>query len=271
MAKSFSRELDSMVDELKETAITEFENEGRAVVDETIQNVTERITNDFIDKIADEDLRNAAAGTMKKMDSAGELISAFKAVGGNSELLHKSVDEISKNVGKFANGELERADLMVSVADTAEIYITNTIEKMATISAAEYGALAPVIGKMAGYVAGSLFKEAVGPFIRAAKRAQMACKNYEKLHGIYEEAIAQMQQQRADFERATEELFSRRQDIIDACFANLDAAISQKDVNKASAALDEVAKEFNGGKGLKFKTLEEFDDFICNSDEELVL
>ena len=259
------------VDEFTDAALTEFENEGRQMADQAIQSVAERVTDEFINKIEDKELRAAAAGTMKKMDSAGELISAFKAVGGNSELLHKSVDEIQKDVQKFMDGELTRADLMVSMADTAEIYITQTVEKMATLSAAEYGALAPAVGKMAGYIAGSLFREAVGPFIRAAQRAQMARRKYEQLHGLYEEAIAQMQQQREDFERETEEMFARRQDIIDACFNNLDAAISQKNVDKASAALDEVAKEFNGGKGLKFKNFKEFDDFISNSDEELIL
>ena len=268
--KSLSRNLDSMADEFRDEALETFENEGRQMADQAIQSVSERITKEFTDKIEDKELRAAFDGTMKKMDTAGELISAFKAVGGNSELLHKSVDEIQKNIGKFVDGDLTRADLMVSMADTAEVYITSTVEKMATLSAAEYGPLAPVIGQMAGYVAGSLFKEAVAPFINAAKRAQMARKKYEQLHGLYEAAIEQMQKQREEFERETEALFSRRQDIIDACFTNLDAAISQKNVDKASAALDEVAKEFSGGKGLKFKKLSEFDDFMTKGEEEFI-
>ena len=256
---TLSRKLDSAVDEFQDIAIEELQNEGKQMADKAIQSVSERITNEFIEKIEDKELR------------ADELISAFKAIGGNSELLHQSVHEINQNIEKFVKGEISRVDLMVSMADTAEFYITDTIEKMATVSAVEYGSLAPAIGKMSGYVAGSLFKEAVGPFIRAAKKAQMARKKYEQLHGLYEQAIAQMQQQRKDFERETAELFQRRQDIINACFESLDAAISQKDVNKASAALDEIAKEFNGGKGLRFKKFDDFDDFISNSDDELIL
>ena len=268
---TLSRKLDSAIDEFQDMAIEELQNEGKQMADKAIQSVSERITNEFIEKIEDKELRAAVAGTMTKMDSADELISAFKAIGGNSELLHQSVHEINQNIEKFVKGEISRVDLMVSMADTAEFYITDTIEKMATVSAVEYGSLAPAIGKMSGYVAGSLFKEAVGPFIRAAKKAQMARKKYEQLHGLYEQAIAQMQQQRKDFERETAELFQRRQDIINACFESLDAAISQKDVNKASAALDEIAKEFNGGKGLRFKKFDDFDDFISNSDDELIL
>lgn len=256
---TLSRKLDSAIDEFQDMAIEELQNEGKQMADKAIQSVSERITNEFIEKIEDKELR------------ADELISAFKAIGGNSELLHQSVHEINQNIEKFVKGEISRVDLMVSMADTAEFYITDTIEKMATVSAVEYGSLAPAIGKMSGYVAGSLFKEAVGPFIRAAKKAQMARKKYEQLHGLYEQAIAQMQQQRKDFERETAELFQRRQDIINACFESLDAAISQKDVNKASAALDEIAKEFNGGKGLRFKKFDDFDDFISNSDDELIL
>ena len=172
---TLSRKLDSAIDEFQDMAIEELQNEGKQMADKAIQSVSERITNEFIEKIEDKELRAAVAGTMTKMDSADELISAFKAIGGNSELLHQSVHEINQNIEKFVKGEISRVDLMVSMADTAEFYITDTIEKMATVSAVEYGSLAPAIGKMSGYVAGSLFKEAL--LLELLKKLKWHVKN----------------------------------------------------------------------------------------------
>lgn len=185
------------------------------------------------------------------------LIDAFKSIQGNAGLLKETLGE-----------QMDRADLMVSLANRAEKYIEDIFTKMTTAVAAEFGSLAGEIGKMGGYIAASLFREAVAPFINAAQRAKMARQKYFELHEIYENAIKQMQIQRENFEWATAELFAHRKDLIDKCFVALDATV---DVEESSKIFDGISKEFTGGKGLKFKSQDEFDDFILNSDEELIL
>ena len=115
-----------------------------------------------------------------------------------------------------------------------------------------------------------LFREFVAPFINAAVEAKRARKEYEELHEIIEAAIQQMRLQREQFEKATSELFAHRQELIDNSFQNLDEAVADKNVNQASAALNNIAKEFSGSKGLTFQTLDEFEDFM-NSDEEFTM
>ena len=181
-------------------------------------------------------------------------------------MLKETLGAAGRDIEKFLGGQMDRADLMVSLADKAENYIEDTFTKMATVYAAEFGPLAPEIGKLGGYIAANMFREFVSPFVNAAVEAKRARKEYEELHEIIEASIQQMRLQREQFEKATAELFARRQNLIDNSFQELDAA---GDVNQKSAALNKIAGEFNGGKGLTVKTLDEFEEFM-NNDEEFL-
>ena len=264
-------QLDTALSEFGNAALAEIKGEVKAKVDEQIQNVADKVQKKFIDNIGDDILRNASTKTLKKVASVDGLIGAFRSIQGNAGLLKETLGEAGRDIEKFLGGQMDRADLMVSLANRAEKYISDTFTKMVTVAAAEFGPLATKIGEFGGYIAANLFREAVAPFINAAQRAKMAREKYFALHEIYENAIKQMQLQREKFERATSELFAHRKDLIDKCFVELDAAISVDDVNKASRSFEGMSKEFTGGKGLKFKSQDEFDDFILNSDEELIL
>ena len=190
MAKDMLTEkLESAIEEWADETASELQKQGKEMADNAIQAVSKKVQEKFIDNIEDEALKEAATGTLKKLSNVDGLIGVFNSIQGNSGLLHQTYGEIGRDIEKFIGGKMTRADLMESMADKAEKYISYTVEKMATTLAAEYGELAPVIGKMAGYIAGTLFRETVAPFINAARRAQMAREKYEQLHGLYEEAI----------------------------------------------------------------------------------
>lgn len=265
-------QLDTALSEFGNAALEEIKGEVKSKVNEQIQKVADKVQKKFVDKIGDDILRDASTKTLKKVASVDGLIGAFRSIQGNAGLLKETLGEAGRDIEKFLGGQMDRADLMVSLANRAEKYISDTFTKMVTaVAAAEFGPLATKIGEFGGYIAANLFREAVAPFINAAQRAKMAREKYFELHEIYENAIKQMQIQRENFERATAELFAHRKDLIDKCFAELDAAISVENVNKASRAFDTMSKEFTGGKGLKFQSQDEFDDFILNSNEELIL
>lgn len=264
-------QLEDAVVQWGNAALEEVKGEVKVAVDRKIKSVADNVQKKFINKIGDEALRNASTKTLGKLSSVDGLIGAFKSIQGNAGLLKETLGEAGRDIEKFIGGQMDRADLMVSLANRAEKYIEDTFTKMATYYAAEFGPLASEIGKLGGYIAANLFREAISPFINAAKRAKIAREKYFELHEICEEAIKQMRLQREQFEKATAELFAHRKDLIDNCFKNLDSAISIENVNQASVALDTLAQEFNGDKGLKFKNQKEFDDFIENSNEELVL
>ena len=203
---------------------------------------------------------------MKKLSNVDGLIGAFNSIQGNSGLLHQTYGEIGRDIEKFIGGKMTRADLMESMADKAEKYISDTVEKMATTLAVEYGELAPVIGKMAGYIAGTLFRETVAPFINAARRAQMAREKYEQLHGLYEEAIAQAKLQRQKFIEAVTEIFEQQEHLISESLDNLESALSLNDHERATKALNNLAEGI-GGQELSVKSFDDFRRRVRNREK----
>ena len=254
---------DKVASEWGDAVIDEIKGDVKKQVDKGIQRIADKVQQDFISKIGNDTLRDATSATLGKLASVDGLIGAFKSVQGASGLIHQTFGEMGRDIEKFIGGEMTRADLMDSMAQRAESCISATFSKMATTAAAEFGPLAPVIGEVAGYIAGKMFREAVAPFINAARKAQMAREKYERLHALYEESNAQMRLQRQQFERETAELFEHRQQLIDDCFEVLDGSISvetisEEKANKISAALDRLARNVSGGNGLQFQTKDEF-------------
>ena len=264
-----AKSVDDVVDNFGNKLADEVKSEVKQQVDKAIQSVANTVQKKFIEKIGDTTLRNASTQVLGKLSSFDGIVGAFNSIQGNAGLLKETLGAAGRDIEKFLGGEMDRADLMVSLADRAENYIEDTFTKMATVYAAEFGPLAPEIGKIGGYIAASLFREFVAPFVNAAVEAKRARKKYEELHEIIEASIQQMRFQREQFEKETAELFARRQNLIDNSLNDLDAAISVKDVNKSATALGTITEEF--GDKQKFSTLEEFEDFIINSDEELVI
>lgn len=264
MAKNkLNEQLDSAIEEWIDAAVIELKNHGKTIADKAIQNVSKKVQEKFINQIEDEALKQAASGTLKKLSSVDGLIGAFNSIQGNSGLLHQTCGEIGRDIEKFIGGKLTRADLMESMAKQAEIYISEVVEKMATGAAAEFGNLAPVIGKLAGHIAGTLFREAVAPFINAARRAQMAREKYEQLHGLYEEAIAQAKIQRQKFIEAVSAIFEHQEQLIAESLDKLDAALSLNNHQEATVALNNIAIGI-GGQELEVKSFDDFRDRIKN-------
>ena len=264
-----AKSVDDVVDNFGNKLADEVKGEVKQQVDKAIQSVANTVQKKFIEKIGDKTLRNASTQVLGKLSSFDGIVGAFNSIQGNAGLLKETLGAAGRDIEKFLGGKMDRADLMVSLADRAENYIEDTFTKMATVYAAEFGPLAPEIGKIGGYIAASMFREFVSPFVNAAVEAKRARKEYEELHEIIEASIQQMRLQREQFEKETAELFARRQNLIDNSLNDLDAAISVKDVNKSATALGTITEEF--GDKQKFSTLEEFEDFIINSDEELVI
>ena len=256
------KRLDSAVEEWADQTVDDLKGRGKSMADRAIRSVADDVQGRFIDKIGDDQFRAAATGTLDKMASVDGLMKAFDAKQ-SLGLFKSTCGEIGDDIEIFLKGGIDRVELYERIVNKADTFISNTIERMATAAASEFEPLAPVIGEFAGHVASKLFREAVAPFINAARRAKYARERYEQLHGFYEEAIAQMQYQREEFIRKTSSYLIGQQQIINDGLDRLDAAMSINDVNAASAALDGIARGVSG-QGLTFGSFDEFCDHIIN-------
>lgn len=178
-----------------------------------------------------------------------------------------NLKDVGSDFMQYLDGKIDGVDLVQRVTEKTADAVSTAVEKFVTVLAAETGTAAPVIGYMAGYIAGNLIRGAVAPFLNAARNKKWAKERYEKVHAMSEAAIEQMQEQRRLFEEETAKLLGKRKEVIDNSFNALNQAIVANDVNAASNALNQISKEF--GKENKLSTFEEFDDFIMNGEGEL--
>jgi len=128
------------------------------------------------------------------------------------------------------------------------------------------GPILPVVATTAGYL---LANFAYQSCIAIFKQARLTEAQSERIIAICEEAVQQMRIRRAEFEKWFEQERQIRNDAFSACFESIDSALNNDDPGKAVYALADFADLF--GKKLKFETFEEFDDFMSNSDEPLLL
>lgn len=249
--------LDKVASEWGDAVIDEIKGDVKKQVDKGIQRIADRVQEEFVSKIGNDTLRNATSATLGKLASVDGLLGAFKSVQGASGLIHQTFGDMGRDIEKFIGGEMTRADLMDSMAQRAENCISTTFSKMATTAAAEFGPLAPVIGEVAGYIAGKMFRAAVAPFINAARRAQIAQEKYERLHPIYEEAIAQMESRRQKFIEKMTEIFGQQEKLIETSLVELENAFVVNDSEKFTKALNDIASGI-GGQELPVKSLDDF-------------
>ncbi len=266
---ALEKRFDAAVEQWADQKLEEFQGRGKAMADRAIRSTADRVQERFIDTIEDQKFRAAATGTLNKMASVDGLMKAFDAKQ-SLGLFRGTCGEIGDDIEIFLKGGIDDTELAVRIAGKAEDFISKIVENMATTAAAEFGNLAPVIGKFAGYVAGKMFREAVAPFLNSAFKAKFAKERYEKLHGLYEEAIAQMRRQREEFVRETSEWLIGQQQIINDGLDRLDSALSLKDVNRASDAFNSIAQGV-GGQGLTFKSQSEFSEHIRKKKGKLVM
>lgn len=105
---------------------------------------------------------------------------------------------------------------------------------------------------LGGIVAGPIF--AVGGMLMAAKAT---------------ENLAKARTYKAEFEHLFEANFQARCVEFDACFTAIDAGLISNKPELTTLALANFAELF--GKKLQFENFKEFDDFMINSDQPLIL
>ena len=260
-------QLDNALSDYKNAVLDEIKGDVKVAVDEKIKNVADKIQKNFIDKIPDSKLRDASTKTLEKLSSFDDIVKAFKnvedkpiQVGENEK--NPTLNAAMGDIKKFMNGEITRAELMQSLADRAENYISKKVNQVvSTVAIGICGPLADVVGEMAAELACGFFRKAVAPFINAAKKAQMAREKYEQLHEIYEETIRQQEIQRQKFIEKVSAIFGQQKELIEKSLSDLENAFGVNNPEGVTSALNNIASGI-GGQELEVKSFGEFKDRI---------
>lgn len=174
------------------------------------------------------------------------------------------VIDTGASVYSFAKGEITAEELTERIGKTG----TCTTYSLYTGAAAGaiLGPVGAVMGSMAGYlIAASIYQSATTIF----KEARLAEAEAERVIAMCDVACQTMKEQRAEFQHLFKVNFQARCAEFEACFAAIDKGLAFENYDLATQSLADFASFF--GKKLQFETFEEFDDFMMNSNQPLIL
>ncbi|MEH2304618.1 hypothetical protein [Nostoc sp.] len=174
------------------------------------------------------------------------------------------VINVGASVYSFAKGEITTEELIERVGQTGTC--TTYSLYAGTAAGAIFGPVGAIVGSIAGYlIAASIYQSAATIF----KQARLAEEEAEQVEAICEVACKVMAEQRAEFEHLFEANFQARCVEFDACFTAIDAGLTSNKPELTTLALANFAELF--GKKLQFENFQEFDDFMINSNQPLIL
>ncbi|MEH2290690.1 hypothetical protein [Nostoc sp.] len=174
------------------------------------------------------------------------------------------VIDVGASVYSFAKGEITTEELIERVGQTGTC--TTYSLYAGTVAGAIFAPVGAIVGSIAGYlIAASIYQSAATIF----KQARLAEEEAEQVEAICEAACKVMAEQQAEFEHLFEANFQARCVEFDACFAAIDAGLTSDKAELTTLALANFAELF--GKKLQFENFQEFDDFMINSDQPLIL
>ncbi len=246
-------------------------NQGIEIADQTIKAVSTKVQSKF------------SSGDLSNIDKISPDVDNFS----DKDILDVTEDSITSNnvwlvdkavsiygdVKKFVSGDIQKSAFIESMVNHVSGFVSKAVKGVTILAAGVTGAGLSLeyiegIGYAAGAIASKVFCAIFDPLVKHFRK-QEAKKEFEFLHSFYEALIVEMQNQREMFERTTTELFENRQNLIDSCLKKLDDSFNSKDADELSKSLEKIANSFGGE--LKFKNFAEFDNFMLNSDEELIL
>lgn len=142
-----------------------------------------------------------------------------------------------------------------------------------------YGALGqvvipiPILGAMVGagvgYIIGNLLHQSSLLALGECSAVTEAKERRREIEAMCLALIPKIQKERYDYEMLVEKHFSdRRNEFVDA-FTSMDASWENDDPQTFIHGLGRILSQFGGT--LNFKTFEEFDDFMMNSEQPLKL
>ena len=172
--------------------------------------------------------------------------------------------EVGVTVSEFAKGEITGEEAAGRIGETgsaaaAGIYV-------GAAAGAILGPAGAVVGSVVGYMAMSWMYQSS---LAILQQARLAEEEASRVIALCAEATRAMDQQRKVFEGRLEAWLARREDVFQACLKSIDEALVEDDVDGTVEALARLAGMT--GRALRFKDFEEFDQFMTNSTDPLVI
>ena len=168
--------------------------------------------------------------------------SALNALANSNTLMQVAgeVYDVGKSLKRWIDGEISGTEFLREVGQKGTGVIVSGV--FAILGTAVAGPIGTAIGSAVGYFATNLL---FGSVMQAFEEAELSRKRYEAIHAFCEESIREMEIQRLEFERNVAQFLSNRQQVIDRSLKDFEASMQMNDMTGVSAALNEIAMEFD--------------------------
>ena len=167
-------------------------------------------------------------------------------------------------VYEFAKGEITGEETAGRIGETGSAAASGIY--VGAKAGAIFGPAGAVVGSIVGYMAMSW---AYQTCLAILQRARLAEQEASRVIALCTEATRAMDEQREVFEERLEAWLTRREDAFQACLKRIDAALVDDNEDVAVEALARLAGMT--GRALKFKDFEEFDQFMIQSTDPLLI
>lgn len=176
-----------------------------------------------------------------------------------------STIDVSKSIVRFAKGEISGTDCLVEVGEKGVGNLSAAMFAVAGQTLIPIPIVGAMVGSMVGYALSASFYTTL---VESLKGAQISHENRIRIEKECEEAIALIEQYRAEMNACVEQYLSHYNSIFDEAFLQMDEAFLTDDINKYLRAANSITKSLGGN--VQFETREEFDNFM-DSDESFIL
>ena len=167
--------------------------------------------------------------------------------------------EVTKSLVKYSKGELDGKGLAIELGEKA---LCTTVSAVVGALTAELGPVSIAFSTAAYMATSSLYRGCIEA-IRLAKTAAEARKLLPLLQSAYED----YREQTIQLKTFLKEQHQLRLDIIESSFSNMEKALLNDDLGNFNNQLSNLFDVY--GKGLKFKSFDEFDCVM--SDDSIPL
>jgi len=172
--------------------------------------------------------------------------------------------EVGSTVYAFAKGKITAEEAAERIGENG--CATASGIYLGAGAGAIFGPAGAIAGSIAGYMAMSWAYQSSLALLR---RAQLAEEEAARVVALCAEAAQAMEQQREVFEVRVDAWLNRREDAFRTCFAHIDKSLVE---GETEAAVTELARlTAMTGKALRFKDFNDFEQFMTQSRDPLVI
>lgn len=177
-------------------------------------------------------------------------------------MIATAVLEVGKSLVKYGKGEIDEVELLAELG-----------QKGTGMIGASYGAtvgtiICPGIGSVVGGIIGYTVSTALySGALKTLQDAKISAYRRAYIEKISEEAIKEMKLYETYLKESFEKEFNQRDVVFNNVLGGIKESFELNDINKLFDSAELLSKEL--GVNNKFKTFEEFDDFM-NTEDSLI-